>query len=174
MTLIDVVDLSSDDELEELDVKAVKLEPDSIGSMTQQKTNSKVQLAKNQISKIVSTRQDYQENRSLNASSIAHSSSCVLDQVQSTMDDANLSSTLFASPAPLCRHFWKAGNYDDRLASKVAHQSIPLSTIEFFFDEMRYLQIITERINLTSAFQTLESFPLCLINFKFFSFNPLC
>ncbi|XP_024030527.1 protein MICRORCHIDIA 6 isoform X2 [Morus notabilis] len=123
MTLIDVVDLSSDDELEELDVKAVKLEPDSIGSMTQQKANSKVQLAKNQISKTISTRQDYQENRSLNASSTAHSSSCVLDQVQSTMDDASLSSTLFASPAPLCRHFWKAGNYDDRLVSKVAHQN---------------------------------------------------
>ncbi|GMN45916.1 hypothetical protein TIFTF001_015111 [Ficus carica] len=116
MTLVDLVDLSSDDELGELDVRAVKLEA-KVGSTTQQKEKSKIQLAKHQNSKIASTRQDHQENRSLNASSTGHSNSSILVQGQSP-EDTGLSSTVSLSPAPLCRQFWKAGNYNDGLPSK--------------------------------------------------------
>lgn len=137
MTLVDLVDLSSDDELGELDVRAVKLEA-KIGSTTQQKAKSKIQLAKHQISKIASTRRDHLENRSLNASSTGHSNSSILVQGQSP-EDTGLSSTVSLSPAPLCRQFWKAGNYNDGLPSKVTHQSISLSTLEFFLNKIHII-----------------------------------
>ncbi|PON59666.1 hypothetical protein TorRG33x02_287380 [Trema orientale] len=132
MTLVDVVDLSSDDddELGKLDVKAVKLEPGLVGSMMQRNENSTIHLVKHQMSKTKSTRQENEDNGSLNASNTGPSS--ILDQGQSPVEDTGLSSTLSMSPAPVCRQFWKAGNYDDGLGSKVTHQSIPPFTIAFY------------------------------------------
>ena len=129
MTLVDVVDLSSDDELGELDVQ-VKLEPNLVGSLMQEKENNIVQLAKHQISKTTSTRQGHEQNGSLKASSVGHSNSSTLDQGQSPTDDTSLSSTSSISPAPVCRQFWRAGNYDDAHGSKDKYQSISLSTFK--------------------------------------------
>ena len=122
MTLVEVVELSSDDddEVGELGVKkAVKLEAD-------------LDVETHQIivsSKPNSTRQENKEednnNGSLHASNTGNSnSSIILDQGQSPVEDTGLSSTLSMSPAPVCRQFWKAGNYDDGLTSKVTHQSM--------------------------------------------------
>ncbi|KAJ4712371.1 protein MICRORCHIDIA 6 [Melia azedarach] len=51
------------------------------------------------------------------------SSNSVLEQGQSPVDDTGISSSLSISPAPLCRQFWKAGNYDNGLGSKVTPQN---------------------------------------------------
>nr|XP_023883991.1 protein MICRORCHIDIA 6 isoform X2 [Quercus suber]POE71019.1 protein microrchidia 6 [Quercus suber] len=122
MSTIDIVDLSSDDESEDLNVKAVKLEPGIVGGRVQQK-EIKPQLLKHQTSKTQYRRQESEENRSSNALSTGQSNSSILDQGQSPLDDTSLSSSSPICPAPLCRQFWKAGSYDDGLASKVSIQN---------------------------------------------------
>lgn len=122
MSTLDIVDLSSDDESEDLNVKAVKLEPGIVGSRVQQK-EIKPQLLKHQTSKTQYRRQESEENRSSNALSTGQSNSSILDQGQSPLDDTSLSSSSPICPAPLCRQFWKAGSYDDGLASKVSIQN---------------------------------------------------
>ncbi|CAL8989629.1 unnamed protein product [Prunus brigantina] len=131
MTLTDIVDLSSDDELGEADVKPVKLEPGLVARKLQQNENNKALLAKHQKSKTPCAIREPEENRSSNALSTGHSSSSILDQGQSPVDDTGLSYTSPLSPAPLCWQFWKAGNYNDGIGSKVTIQSILLSTVIF-------------------------------------------
>jgi hypothetical protein len=130
MSFIDVVDLSSDDECGHLNVKAVKLEPGVVGGRIQQKEN-KVQLVKRQKYETQCRRQESEENRSANALSTGKSSSSILDQGQSSVDDTSLPSTSPTCSAPLCRQFWKAGNYDDGIGSKVSLQSNLLSDITY-------------------------------------------
>ncbi|KAM4115270.1 hypothetical protein ACJW30_04G136000 [Castanea mollissima] len=123
MSTIDIVDLSSDDESEDLNVKAVKLEPGIVGGRVQQK-EIKPQLVKHQTSRTQYRRQESEENRSSNALSTGQSNSSILDQGQSPLDDTSLSSSSPICPAPLCRQFWKAGSYDDGLGSKVSIQTV--------------------------------------------------
>ncbi|XP_021832733.1 protein MICRORCHIDIA 6 isoform X2 [Prunus avium] len=123
MTLTDIVDLSSDDELGEVDVKPVKLEPGLVGRKLQQNEKNKAQLVKHQKSKTPCAIRESEENRSSNALSTGHSSSSILDQGQSPVDDTGISYTSPLSPAPLCRQFWKAGNYNDGIGSKVTIQN---------------------------------------------------
>jgi hypothetical protein len=130
MSFIDIVDLSSDDECGDLNVKAVKLEPGIVGGRVQQKEN-KARLVKHQKFETQFRRQGSEENRSSNALSTGQSSSSILDQGQSPLDDTSLSSTSPICPAPVCRQFWKAGNYDDGLGSKISLQSIFLSTVTY-------------------------------------------
>ncbi|KAF5476770.1 hypothetical protein F2P56_003473 [Juglans regia] len=120
MTSIDIVDLSSDDECVEPHLKSVKSEPVVVGnriqreeSKFQQKLQSETQFK----------RQESEENRSSNILSAGQSCSSILDQGQSPVDDSSLSSTSPTCPAPLCRQFWKAGNYNDGLGSKVSLQN---------------------------------------------------
>lgn len=137
MSSIDIVDLSSDDECGELPLKAVKLEPVVVGNRIQQK-ESKFQQ-KNKIQKKGSKhqsethckRQESEENRSSNVLSTGQSGSSILDQGQSPVDDSSLSSTSPTCRAPLCRQFWKAGNYNDGLGSEVSLQSKLLSDITY-------------------------------------------
>ncbi|XP_059443514.1 protein MICRORCHIDIA 6-like isoform X2 [Corylus avellana] len=122
MSFIDIVDLSSDDECGHLNVKAVKLEPGIVGGTIQQKENE-VQLVKCQKSETQCRRQESEESKSSNSLSTGKSSSRILDRGQSPLDDTSLPSTSPMCPAPLCRQFWKAGNYDDGLGSKVSLQN---------------------------------------------------
>lgn len=145
--MIDVVDLSSDDEVgerEEVDVKPVKLEPGLIGIQLQRNDKPKARMAKHKISKNPHGIRESEENRSSNALSPGHSSSSILDQGQSPVDDTGVSSTSTFSPAPLCRQFWKAGSYNDAVGSKVAFQSTLLSTVIFLL----LLNLITSGISL--------------------------
>ncbi|KAK9278507.1 hypothetical protein L1049_028074 [Liquidambar formosana] len=123
MSSADIVDLSSDDELVEMDVKTVKLEPDLVGGTMQQNKDHRAQFLQNQNSKFHTGRQDFEENRSSNALSTGQSSTSILDQAQSPVDDTSLSSTSPMCSAPICRQFWNAGNYDDGLASKSTLQN---------------------------------------------------
>ncbi|RDX71182.1 Protein MICRORCHIDIA 6, partial [Mucuna pruriens] len=119
----EIVDLSSDDESEKVGFKAVKLEEGFVMDVKQYNEFDKGRLAKHKRSQCRTTGQDSEENISSNGPSTGHSNSSVLEQGPSSIDDTGIS---YASPigaAPLCRQFWKAGNYDDGLGSKVTVQN---------------------------------------------------
>lgn len=61
--------------------------------------------------------QESEDNRSSNALSTGQSSTSILEQAQSPIEDTSFSGSQLC-PAPLCRQFWKAGNYEDALASR--------------------------------------------------------
>ncbi|KAI4343736.1 hypothetical protein L6164_011049 [Bauhinia variegata] len=103
----EIVDLDSDNESERIIPKVVKLEFD--GAKEQNGTN-KGGLAS----------RDSEENRSSNVQS---TSSSVLEQGMSPVDDTGLSSASPNSAAPFSRQFWKAGYYDNELGSTVAVQN---------------------------------------------------
>ena len=125
MGTTEVVDLSIDNEGGQSSPRAlaVELESDFAGNAKQQIKNSKGRLAKPQSSQNYFIRHDSEENLSSNGPSTGHGSSSVLDQGLSTVDDAEFSSSSSIHAAPICRQFWKAGNYDDELRSKVKVQS---------------------------------------------------
>ncbi|KAK0587848.1 hypothetical protein LWI29_029942 [Acer saccharum] len=123
MSCRDIVDLDSDDEAGREDVKPAKLKPDSVGGTKQQKYYHKTQGSVNLKSKTLPRRQDSEENKSSNALSAGQSGSSILEQGQSPVDDTGISSMSSIGPAPLCRQFWKAGNYNDELGSKVPLQN---------------------------------------------------
>lgn len=85
---------TSNHALGELGTKAVKLEQDIIGRCLQE-------------SNTLNRRLESEDNRKLGS-----------------IDDSSFCSTSSISPAPICRQFWRAGNYDDKLISKPAGQSI--------------------------------------------------
>ncbi|CAI0398553.1 unnamed protein product [Linum tenue] len=61
----------------------------------------------------------FEDNRSRNTSNAAQTGSTLLEQGQSAVDDARVSSTSALPSAPICRQFWKAGNYSDAHGSRV-------------------------------------------------------
>ncbi|GAA0147738.1 hypothetical protein LIER_07365 [Lithospermum erythrorhizon] len=63
-------------------------------------------------------RQDSEENISLGTLSNGHRSSSFLEQECPTIDSIPSTTASPISSAPICRQFWKAGNYDEGLASK--------------------------------------------------------
>ncbi|XP_071722803.1 protein MICRORCHIDIA 6-like [Rutidosis leptorrhynchoides] len=99
----DIVDSCYNDELGRVEVKAEKDEPGSIEA--------------------VMRRNDQNARDNSNAVSSCQSGTSVLEQGQSPADDAVVSSSLPTCPPPICRQFWKAGNYNDDLASKASHQN---------------------------------------------------
>ena len=131
MSFLDIVDLCSDDENGEVDVKPVKLESNIIEGEIQLLQGHEIPQAQYRLFKTHCRTQELEENRDSNALSTGQSSISILDQGQSPMDDTSLSSTSPACLAPLCRQFWKAGNYDDERGSKVTLQSMFL-TIDMF------------------------------------------
>lgn len=77
------------------------------------------------------TRQESEENRSPNACITGCSNSSVLDQCGSPLDESSHQSGPSLCPAPICRQFWKAGNYEivQRERYKTANQSNKLSIV---------------------------------------------
>lgn len=135
MSSADIIDLCSDDDGNgEVDVKAVKLEPDLVVRLTEQNIYNKTDLDQHNKSQTHYRRQESEENRSSSALSTGQSGISVLDREQSPLvDDGSLCSTLPICSAPLCRQFWKAGNYIDVPTPMSALQSILLSILLFFF-----------------------------------------
>ncbi|PSR89570.1 Protein MICRORCHIDIA like, partial [Actinidia chinensis var. chinensis] len=89
----------------------------------QQKEYQKANLPRHQKSNTNSKRQESEENRSLNCSSTRQNNPSILDQQLSPIDDTSLLSASPICSAPVCRQFWKAGNYDEGLASKSTLQN---------------------------------------------------
>ncbi|XP_038879002.1 protein MICRORCHIDIA 6-like isoform X1 [Benincasa hispida] len=122
MISADIVDLSSDDE-EGSNLKAVKLEPGVDRAVVLPKEHTKKNIIKLEKPNTEFASQGFDENRSPNVWSAGQSSSSILDQVPSPADDSGLTSPSPLCPAPVCRQFWKAGNYNDEVASNVTVQS---------------------------------------------------
>uniref|UniRef100_A0A6M2EXR0 Morc S5 domain-containing protein n=1 Tax=Populus davidiana TaxID=266767 RepID=A0A6M2EXR0_9ROSI len=109
--------------LEKVDLKAIKLEKGYVGEGVQEENRRKAQQAEVRKSGTQSKRQESEETRSLNALSTGQSNSIVLEQGQPPVDDSGISFASTICPAPLCRQFWKAGNYDDGLNSETTLQN---------------------------------------------------
>lgn len=81
-------------------------------------------VRKKQKLKDWSTRQDIEENKSLDALSTVQTTS---NQGGSPLDGSCFSSASDVCPAPFCRQFWKAGSYDSGQGYKA--KSNKLATI---------------------------------------------
>eukprot|EP00258_Populus_trichocarpa_P022406 XP_024438425.1 protein MICRORCHIDIA 6 isoform X5 [Populus trichocarpa] len=109
--------------LEKVDLKAIKLEKGYVGEGVQEENRRKAQQAEVRKSGTQSKRQESEETRNLNALSTGQSNSIVLEHGQPPVDDSGISFASTICPAPLCRQFWKAGNYDDGLNSETTLQN---------------------------------------------------
>ncbi|KAL3835215.1 hypothetical protein ACJIZ3_009951 [Penstemon smallii] len=106
-----------------LHVKAVKLEQNLVGRSLQQNVYSNFDLTSRQESSTHIRRLETEENRRSDVLSTPHSGATISNHEQSLIDDSSLCSTSSICPAPLCRQFWRAGNYDDGLNSKPTCQN---------------------------------------------------
>ncbi|XP_052181317.1 protein MICRORCHIDIA 6-like isoform X7 [Diospyros lotus] len=70
-----------------------------------------------------SRRRELAESQSPNVLSTGQSGNCILDQQPPPTEDKSTAPVLPASSAPICRQFWKAGNYDEGLTSKSVIQN---------------------------------------------------
>lgn len=102
-------------------MKATELDKD-VGDGVQGNNCLRGQLAQHQKSVNHSRRQESKENKSSNALSSGQSNSNVLEQGRSPVDESGTYSEFIKFPAPPCRQFWKAGDYDDGLSSKLTLQ----------------------------------------------------
>ncbi|XP_073261065.1 protein MICRORCHIDIA 6 isoform X2 [Populus alba] len=102
-------------------MKATELDKD-VGDGVQGNNCHRGQLAQHQKSVNHSRRQESKENKSSNALSSGQSNSNVLEQGRSPVDESGTYSEFIKFPAPPCRQFWKAGDYDDGLSSKLTLQ----------------------------------------------------
>lgn len=119
--------LNRNHDLGELGVKAVKLEQDFIGTALQQNEYPKLDIICREESNSLIRRNAIDCNRRSTILNAPNSGANALDQEQLQIDDSSFCSTSSISPAPICRQFWKAGNYDDSLNSKPTFQSITFS-----------------------------------------------
>lgn len=104
-------------------MKAVKLEQDFIGRSIRQNQNPETDLVSHEESNSFCRRPETEKSRGLTILETQNSRPSVLDQERSPIDDSSFCSTSSICPAPICRQFWRAGNYDDRLNSKPTCQS---------------------------------------------------
>lgn len=114
------MNLNSNHSLGELGTKAAKLEQDIIGRSLQENEYPKSDLIRREESISNSRRAETEYNRRL---TIINAPNSVSGSPCPQIDDESFCSTSSISPAPLCRQFWKAGNYDDKLISKPIRQS---------------------------------------------------
>lgn len=109
-------------------VKAVKLEVDPLGRSLDFAVHNNSVLDHIKQSKTL-PRQDSKEDIISSTLSSGQSGTSALDNEKSPFDDTSLCSTSPTSYAPLCRQFWKANKYDERVAQKSNLPSILLSEI---------------------------------------------
>jgi len=117
MEAIEIVHLSSDDEGED--------GFEAVSTIKLHKTNKGL-LTKNKRSQSHSTSQVSEENIVSSGLSSCRSVTCASELGFFSVDDTSLSSPQPNSTAPLCRKFWKAGNYDNQLGSKLGLQCNPI------------------------------------------------
>ncbi|CAI0398559.1 unnamed protein product [Linum tenue] len=103
---------------------AVNLEPDRLRVGSRGSINRMVEkVQQEKYTSQYAGNDVFEDNRSRNTSNAAQTGSTLLEQGQSAVDDARVSSTSALPSAPICRQFWKAGNYSDAHGSRVNLQS---------------------------------------------------
>ncbi|XP_061953611.1 protein MICRORCHIDIA 6-like isoform X3 [Populus nigra] len=103
-------------------MKATELDKD-VGDGVQGNNCLRGQLPQHQKSVNHSGRQESKESKSSNALSSGQSNSNVFEQGRSPVDESGTYSEFIKFPAPPCRQFWKAGDYDDGPSSKLTLQN---------------------------------------------------
>ncbi|KAK2981552.1 hypothetical protein RJ640_027977 [Escallonia rubra] len=116
------VDLCSDDEIGDSGGKDVQKRSRSVLETPESKWSGEV---KNpcQESKKQCARQGFKDNRSSTVLSTSQSNSCIFRQGCSPVEESSPSSWTSIRPAPICRHFWKAGEYDAEQCTKAPTQN---------------------------------------------------
>ncbi|CAO2826394.1 unnamed protein product [Amaranthus hypochondriacus] len=106
--------------MEEVDISYVKSERGLNGSFIQNGDNHSSYLAPPGWD--VKLGAEVSNNDTSNALSIVSNKANILETTQTPIEDTNFSSSPIC-PAPICRQFWKAGNYEDTLKFKSHVQS---------------------------------------------------
>ncbi|KAL4344667.1 MORC family CW-type zinc finger protein [Arachis hypogaea] len=120
MDTAEIVDLSSDDEGGEAGSRALHFDSDIASGAKQQNVTNRGHTPKHYRSRSHSNIQNSEENMSPSRPNSCHSCSGDLKQgLLPVGDDAGLSDSSPICAALPCRHFWKAGNYDNGLVPKV-------------------------------------------------------
>ncbi|XP_073159331.1 protein MICRORCHIDIA 6-like isoform X2 [Henckelia pumila] len=117
------INLTSNHSLGELGAEADKFEHNSGRRYLQQNENPEFDLTANQESNSNLNGHACEENRRSSVANSTHGGASAWNQEQGPNDDTNLCSTSSIYLTPLCRQFWKAGNYDDRLTSEPSCQN---------------------------------------------------
>ncbi|XP_057723065.1 protein MICRORCHIDIA 6-like isoform X2 [Arachis stenosperma] len=120
MDTAEIVDLSSDDEGGEAGSRALHFDSDIASGAKQQNVTNRGHTPKHYRSRSRSNIQNSEENMIPSRPNSCHSCSGDLKQgLLPVGDDAGLSDSSPICAALPCRHFWKAGNYDNGLVPKV-------------------------------------------------------
>ncbi|XP_075480000.1 protein MICRORCHIDIA 6-like isoform X2 [Primulina tabacum] len=118
------INLTSNHSLGEVGANADKFEHNSGRRYLQQNEHPEFDLTTSQESILNLNSHVYEGNR--RRSSVVnstHGGASAWNQEQGPNDDTKLCSTSSICLTPLCRQFWKAGNYDDRLTSEPSCQN---------------------------------------------------
>ncbi|XP_057804508.1 protein MICRORCHIDIA 6 [Salvia miltiorrhiza] len=113
------MNLNSNHGLGELGMKAVKLEQDIRRSLQENESPKFDSICREESNSLI-RRAETEKNR---RSTVLSAPNSVPGLECAPIDDSSFCSTSSISPAPICRQFWRAGNYDDRLISKPACQN---------------------------------------------------
>lgn len=123
----EIVDLTSDDEHAEENIKAVKIER----GLVEIKNDSYHSVLSGQL-QAVKTEKCLDQNRITTTPATSQSKDSALEQALSPVDDTSLASSSARCPAPICRQFWKAGSYSDTLAPNTSLQSMIPYALHFY------------------------------------------
>ncbi|KAL9681058.1 hypothetical protein QQ045_012839 [Rhodiola kirilowii] len=104
----EIVDLTIDDDHAEVNIKAVKSES---GRLVQIKN----EVISGQLGAIKKEKCIKHNQSSTTLAASGQSTDSALEPAPSPADDTSLGSSSARCPAPICRQFWKAGNYSDRI-----------------------------------------------------------
>ncbi|KAL6583783.1 Protein MICRORCHIDIA 6 [Orobanche minor] len=104
--------------LGEFGVRAVKLAQDLIGNFLQQNEYAAFGLTSHEEPNALVTLHETQKSGRSTITETPNSGASVSELEQSPIDETSFCSTSSLCPPPICRHFWKAGNYDDSFNSK--------------------------------------------------------
>lgn len=130
MSSADVVELSVDDMIGKSRGKKSKRRLDSALGAIDLEWNTKTKSKK--VRRKSKMRQEPEENIVSVARSTIQNDSSALDQEPSPVDESSPSSIPAFGPAPICRQFWKAGNYDMGEGSKTQHQSMQQFSFTYY------------------------------------------
>lgn len=122
MSSANFVELSSNEEIGKSGGKKSKRSLDSVLGTGEHKQNNRTKSKK--VRRKSRSGQELEEYISSVACTISQNGSSVLDQGPSPLDKSSPSSVPSLGSAPICRQFWKAGNYNLGEGSKTQHQSM--------------------------------------------------
>ncbi|XP_042039413.1 protein MICRORCHIDIA 6-like [Salvia splendens] len=108
------MNLYSNNSLGELGMNAVKLEQDIRRSLQENESQKYDSICHEESNSIVRRR----ESENIRRLTVLSAPNSVQGVECTPIDDSGFCSTSSISPAPICRQFWRAGDYEDMLISK--------------------------------------------------------